>query len=102
MDRLKFYTQVTVNDINELDYMSSVPIRNFKPKYELNTYRVVEEDLMAPDLISTKIFDTESYWWIIMRFNGIICPLTEMEVGDILYISNVLDIYDWYKASRKR
>jgi hypothetical protein len=101
MDRLKFYNLASVNNISEIDYMTS-SLKNFNPRHELSTYRVTDEDLMAPDLISYKVYGTEEYWWLILRFNRIIDPFTELETGDLLYIPNIVDIYEWYKSNRRR
>jgi hypothetical protein len=101
MERLKFYDLVTVNDIQEIDYVGS-SLKNFSPRYEMSTYRIVEEDLMSPDLISYKVYRTEEYWWLIMRFNKIVDIFTDLAVGDIIYVPSILDIYDFYKANRRR
>lgn len=101
MERLKFYNLVTVDNIKEVDYMSSA-LKDFSPRHELSTYRVTEQDLLAPDLISHNVYGTEQYWWIILRFNKIVNPFIELEVGDLLYIPNLIDVYELYKEHRRR
>lgn len=101
MDRLSFYKIVAVDGINELDYASST-LSNFRPKYELTTYRVTEEDLLSPDNISYKVYGTEQYWWLILYFNKIVDPFVDMKVGDLLYIPSLLDVYEFYKSNSLR
>lgn len=38
---------------------------------EYPVYVVTEFDIGRPDLISRKIYGTDSYWWYLMKFNGI-------------------------------
>jgi nucleoid-associated protein YgaU len=101
VDRLLFYKTDIVDGVSEVDYLTSA-LSNFIPKYELTTYRVSEEDILRPDLISRKVYNTEEYWWFILFYNSVVDPFTELEVGDLLFIPNLLDIYDLYKGYRQR
>lgn len=102
MDRTKFYTKVTTEeDISELDYLYN-SLSNFKMTYAPAYYRVEDGDLVRPDMISYKSYETVRYWWIICYVNGIEDPMHGMEVGQLLQIPNLLDIYTFYKQYRVR
>ena len=101
MDRLKFYETTSVNGITELDYLKS-NLHKFQPKYPVVSYRIKETDLMRPDLISYQMYQTVEYWWLILMYNQVLDPFSELKVGDLLYIPNMLDIYEYYKEYRVR
>jgi hypothetical protein len=101
MDRTKFYEIASVDNQNELDYLRT-NIANFEMKYKPLYYRVGEEDLMRPDMISYRNYNTVNYWWLIMSVNGIFDPFNDLYVGLRLMIPNILDVYDFYKKYGKR
>lgn len=45
----------------------------------------VQQPVFLPNL-SVRFYNTSSLWWVIARYNGIIFPLKEVEIGTILYI----------------
>jgi hypothetical protein len=45
--------------------------------------RVSEDEIMRPDLISTRIYTESSKWDILLKYNGISNPFS-INVGDIL------------------
>lgn len=101
MDRLSFYKTTTVDGVNEIDFLTS-NLPKFTPKYELTSYRISEQDILRPDLISENNYNTKDYWWLILFYNGIVDPFTELEVGDLLFIPNLIDCYEFYKQYRQR
>jgi hypothetical protein len=96
MSRTKFYNETTVDTTVEIDFLDH-NLSKFSPRYKTTKYRVNETDLQRPDLISYRVYGTVNYWWIVLVFNGIQNPFTEIEVGDIINLPNILDIYDFYK-----
>lgn len=94
MDRSQFYHKVTVDGVNELDIIWN-PISGFTMNYKPAYYRVINSDLMRPDLISWKCYGTVEFWWIIMVVNNIENPLTDLSEGQVLTIPHRLDIYDF-------
>jgi len=96
MIRTNFYNIQRNDDIDEYDYLYN-NLTKFKMNYSVSYYRVEQGDLMRPDLISYKIYGTIVYWWLIMMINGIQNPLKDMEVGTLLQIPDILDIYDFQK-----
>jgi len=101
MDRTKFYNIATVNGINEIDHMWST-LSSFKLTYESSYYRLCEEDIGAPDLISKKLYGSEKYWWIILLVNKIHDPYNDMEIGDIIQVPSVFDVYNFVRQYKIR
>lgn len=96
MNRLNFYNTVVVDNVSELDYLHN-NLTKFTMDYPINYYVVKESDLMRPDLISYKNYNTVSYWWLIMMVNGIGEIFADLKAGTILQLPNILDIYSFYK-----
>lgn len=96
MNRTKFYNEVSVNGINEIDFLYN-SLSNFKPKYRVAYFKVNEVDLQRPDLISYKVYGTVKYWWLILSYNNIENPYIDLEIGQLLKMPNILDIYNFYK-----
>ena len=101
MDRTKFYTKLTTDSVEELDFLWN-SITEIKLTYNPGFYRVAGDDLMRPDLISYKVYGTVAYWWVVMVQNGIEDPFLDLEVGELLTIPNILDIYTFFKEKRVR
>lgn len=101
MDRTKFYDTAVVNGVKELDFGTS-SISKFQYQYPFSYHRVTESDLMRPDLISFKYYNTVQYWWVILRVNDVRDPYDGLVVGALLKIPSILDLYDIYKRWRTR
>jgi hypothetical protein len=101
MDRTLFYKETTHDDIDQLDFAYN-GLSGFKATISPAPYRCDESDVMRPDLISFRVYGTVKYWWIIMYVNGIKNPLTEIALGRVLLIPNILDVYTFYKNWRVR
>lgn len=101
MDRTTFYNIVTVDGVNELDFLHNA-LSEFTTQYPVTYYRVLGIDTMRPDLISYRHYGTPHFWWIIMLINGIDNPLTGIVAGQILKIPSKLDIYAFQKKYRVR
>ena len=101
LSRAKFYQQVIVNGIPELDFLQN-NLSQFTMKYTPGYYRVTDGDLARPDLISYSQYNTVEYWWIICVVNEIQNPLNDLVSGQLLKIPNILDIYAWTKNYQVR
>jgi hypothetical protein len=108
LDRTNFFkiVQATITGLSadtksELDYMWN-PLIVFSLNYDPVYYRVVDSDLLRPDIISYRSYSTVEYWWIICLINNIDSPLTDLYLGQILTIPNLLDIYDFQRKYRMR
>jgi len=101
MKRTNFYNIVTVNEINELDFLWN-SLSDFTLEYAVEYYRVVVQDSMRPDLISYRCYGTVEFWWLILVWNKIENPFTDLIEGMILQIPNKLDIYNFQRQYRMR
>ena len=101
MDRTKFYHDLIVDGIEQLDFLYN-SLSDFVMEYSPGYYRVVTIDCMRPDFISYKVYGTVDFWWIILLVNGIEDPFTDLVEGMILEIPNKLDIYKFQKKYRVR
>jgi len=91
MDRTKFFKKITVNDIEEVDWLYN-RLSAFEMKHEKSYYMTDDDDIGRPDLISYENYKTVQYWWLICLVNNIENPLTDITAGMRLIIPNVLDI----------
>lgn len=101
MDRTKFYNVETVDGVQELDFLHnslSALVLQYQPGY----YMVTQADIGRPTNISYKNYNTIKYWWAIMVVNGIRDPLNDLQVGQILQIPDLKDLYEFYKSDRLR
>lgn len=101
MNRLRFFSKVIVDDKEQLDYLFH-SLSNFEMVHDPGFYRIDATDVLRPDLISFKNYGTVNYWWFIMFVNSVFDPLSDLEVGHLLVIPNLLDVYDFFKKYRKR
>lgn len=96
MDRTDFYNIVITRGNQEYDFLQN-SLSNFVMNYPVSYYRTVQEDLGRPDLISYKVYQTVEYWWLICYVNDIENVFSDIVVGELYQIPNVLDIYSFYK-----
>ena len=89
-----------VGDIEELDFMSADFAFTFtrSPTY----YRVSDNDCTRLDRLSYLFYQNDAYWWVLASVNGIEDPLNDLVAGTVLTVPDLLDIYDFFKAQRKR
>jgi hypothetical protein len=96
MNRTNFFNVISVNETQEYDHLNNT-LSRFVMSYPVSYYRIVEADVMRPDLISYKVYGTVDYWWIVLFVNDIEDPLDDITAGTILKIPNILDIYQFFK-----
>lgn len=101
MRRTIFFNTSIVNGSKEVDHLWNT-LASFELNFEPRYYRVSSHDFGQPDLISKKMYNTESYWWIICLVNNIMNPLLDIIEGEILKIPNLLDIYEFHKRYKVR
>lgn len=101
MKRLAFYHKVTVDGVDELDFLWN-SLSEFEMKYEPTYYRVDDSDIPDPALISYRVYGDIGFWWIILLVNEIKNPFIELEPGMVLKIPSKLDIYDFQHKYRVR
>ena len=102
MDRTRFYNIETVNGVKEFDFLYQ-SLSQFVLKYPVTYYRLTDTDVARPDLVSAKVYSGNiQYWWVILLFNDIRDPFSEMVSGMLLKIPSVLDLYEIFKQFKLR
>jgi hypothetical protein len=101
VDRTLLYKIMTVDGVDELDYLSNT-LSNFRMTYPTSVYTVVESDLGRPDLISYSVYGSVGYWWLILLVNDVIDPFNGLTVGQELIIPSLLDVYEFQRSNRLR
>jgi len=101
MKRTDFYTKLTVNGNQELDFLWNT-LSDFTMTHTPGFYRVESGDVKRLYRISEKMYDTPQFWWVIALVNNIEDPFSDAQPGDLLTIPNVLDIYAFQKKYRVR
>lgn len=101
MDRCVFYNVVTIDGVDELDHLWN-PMSEFPTTYRPQYYRVEAADLMRPWRISYKCYGTDGLWWVLLAWNGVDNPLTDLTEGMLLEVPNKLDIYNFQKKFKVR
>ena len=101
MDRTKFFNIVSVDGINELDFLDNT-LSGFTLTRPTYYYRVQQNDIQVPDNIAYKIYGNEKMWWVICLANGIYDCAADLVVGKLLKIPDLLDIWDFYKRYKRR
>ena len=79
------------------------PLSSFFMKRILNMgtathYEVTQEENRA-DLLSYNIYGDTDYWWILLLFNGILCPFN-IPSGTIIKVPSIEEISEIYTSLR--
>jgi hypothetical protein len=96
MDRTSFFNIVDIGNGPEYDHLNNT-LNRFTMNYPVLYYRIMADDVLRPDLISYKSYQSVKFWWIICFVNKIQDPLTDITPGDLIKIPSILDIYAFYK-----
>lgn len=97
-NRTNFYKSEVVDSFVERDLLTNGTTL-FDNISEYSFYRVKQEDLLRPDIISMKLFNTIAYWWIILKANNIEDIWNDLYEGKILAIPSIKDIETYYSNS---
>jgi hypothetical protein len=86
-----------VDGIEELALSDSNWDRYFQTKYPTKEHELIQAELNRPDLLSFNIYGRADYWWILLKFNNIMDPFTELNrPGLVMRYPNIKDIQDFY------
>jgi hypothetical protein len=73
-----------------------IPLSNFYIRFPFKEepirHLVTDDDLYDPGKLAFKYNFPFSYWSIILRYNGIVDPINDIEVGMILYIPSAKEL----------
>lgn len=105
-NRSNFYPKVVIKNASNAEvtineFGNSYYDQYFEIKRELSVYTIKQEDLQRPDLISYKLYGTDQYWWILMKYNQISDPWNDIVEGNIIYVPDSLDINDFVLTATK-
>ncbi len=92
----------TVNSTYGLEKsLTSNDIRFFKPKQAMYRHILQSNDFARPDLLSTRYYGTQNYWWFILKVNNIDDIWNEMYVGMEIFIPDEGDILNFLNSKNK-
>lgn len=103
-NRSNFLKTNIVDGKEEFD-LNTNTLNDFKFTREKTYYTITEEDLIRPDLISSKAYKdimAMHYWHIVLFVNEIHDVWNDLVVGDVLNIPHKKDIEDFVVFSRNR
>lgn len=67
------------------------PPRIVETKPTIN-HRVVSDEVNRPDLVSWRVYEDPSLFWVIALRNGLLLPITDMQIGQMLICPNIEDV----------
>ena len=88
-------------DTPELDLSSGDFWLLFKTTDKPRLYQVDAYEEFRPDIISFKTYEHSMYWWILMKYNDVIDPFSELVRGTVLRVPSLKDIQSFQRASKK-
>jgi len=91
-------SEVEVDGVIEKDLPSNNWI-NFQITRPFSYYTIKEHDRCRPDLISTRVYGTQDYWWILMKYNTVDDIWNDITPDKVLECPHILDILDWINRS---
>lgn len=59
--------------------------------YPVSFYKIVADDIGRPDLIAIKVYGTQDFWWMLMKYNGIDDIWNELYKGQTIRIPDIRD-----------
>lgn len=67
-----------------------------------DVYVTLTQDLISrPDNISFKAYGTPDLWWVIAEYNGIIDPISDFKINQILKIPDINRVINAIKSMNK-
>jgi len=88
-------------DTPELDLSSGDFQLMFKTTIKPRLYQLDSYEENRPDLISFKCYQNSQVWWILMKYNDIIDPFSELVSGVVLKVPDFKDIQNFQREIKK-
>lgn len=82
-----------------LDYMAASYLNLSDSITKYSTHVISQAFEGRPDLISYKLYGTVDLWWVICQFNGVVNPLTDLEVGKLLKAPDYSQVMHFLQTS---
>lgn len=79
---------VTTNRSNKPFIILRRPLE-LEPNEDDTFVTVTQEYERRPDLLSSRVYGDPELWWVIYEFNGIMDPLFDLKMGQILRIPSL-------------
>lgn len=98
-DRTDLYTTVTVNQNQELDWLSA-DLGTWIPVIK-STYTVLQHEAGRPDLVANYTLGDSRLWWVLCLANNIIDIQAEFVSGITIGIPSLTGYYNYYNANAK-
>lgn len=96
--RTKFLETNTINNVVEYD-LSSFHTGDFDFGDEM-LVMVRAEEVGRPDLISNKIYGTQTYWWFILWYNGIMDVWNDLHLGLVLRVPTLDKVREFMRLKQ--
>lgn len=96
--RTNFIDIVTADGVQEKD-INSMQWEKFVTNRPLSYYKLSYADLQRPDLICQKVYGSQQYFWVLMKFNEIDDIWNDIKVDDVLMCPNALDIDQFFSIA---
>jgi hypothetical protein len=98
--RTKFMTPANNQGTPEVDLVTN-DISRYIFRYPTTTYRVVSTDVQRPDRIASKLYGSQEYWWLLMKYNSIDDVWNELYGGLLLTVPDIRDLDEYISKYRK-
>ena len=99
MLRADYIPVVNVKGVAVLDWLDSGYTQLFRQGFSYVSHMIGQDEEFAPDLISYNAYGATEYWWIIMQFNSIQFPLTQLQAGTIINIPDLNQVIEFLTAN---
>ena len=99
--RENFLNQFMNGDTPEYDLSSGDFQLLFKTTKKPRLYQLDKYEAGRPDLLAYKIYQNTQLWWILMKYNDIIDPFSELVEGFVLKVPDLKDIQTFQRESKK-
>ena len=101
-ERSNFLNVFMNNGTPELDLSSGDFWSLFKTTTKPRMYQIDNYEANRPDIISNRCYVQVDLWWILMKYNDIIDPFSELVGGTVLKVPDFKDIQSYQKTRKKQ
>ena len=98
--RTRFIPTKVVSGKPKLDVLKAQYIGLSTSGIGYQNYVLTQSEEGCPDLIAWNVYQDEQYYWIILQFNRIINPLTELMTGMVLRIPDLSEALAYIRSNQ--
>jgi len=103
--RTNYIKSKDVDGTKEKDFLLN-SFSNFTWSRPMLNYRLSYDDYLRPDLLSLKVYNTQEYWWIILKCNPGFDDIfndydvegeneDSLQIDSLIKIPNILDVKEF-------